>query len=500
MEQYDVVILGAGLGGMLCAALLSREGMRVAVIEQNKQVGGCLQTFSFDKKIFDSCVHYIGAMDEGQTQRRIFDLAGISDQLNLRRLDEDCFDKMVFGAEPIAYPHAQGAQHFVSALAPYFPKEQQALRQYVDLLQHVGNCFPLYNLRNGSPHEKEKVSSWSISQGFQQAGVSSPLQQVLCGNNLLYAGQKHRTPFYVHALVMKSYIDSAYKCIGGSSQIAKALWQQIRHHGGTIFRNEQVVEIGMEHGRAAYAQTKSGQRFYGKNFIANIHPAQVLNMLQAPGIKPVYKNRVMQMPNSVSAFMLNIVFKPGTVKYRNHNIYWNKSNDPFDAVNAVRDGGIHNYALYLTEDPQRPGYAESAAILTYMDAAATQQWQQTHNRSAAPSERCTEYEDFKQTHAATMVHLVGQRYPEISSNIHSFKVATPLTFRDYMGTADGSMYGIMTDVSFPEASRIPVKTKIPNLFFTGQNVNLHGVLGVSITALATCGALVGLDYLLKKIP
>src|SRR5690606_12749362 len=113
-------------------------------------------------------------------------------------------------------------------------------------------------------------------------------------------------------------------------------------------------------------------------------------------------------------------------------------------------------------DPQRPGYAESAAILTYMDAAATQQWQETHNRSAAPSERCTEYEDFKQAHAATLVHLVGQRYPEISSNIHSFKVATPLTFRDYMGTADGSMYGIMTDVSFPEASRIPVKTKIPN--------------------------------------
>src|SRR5690606_21254938 len=134
------------------------------------------------------------------------------------------------------------------------------------------------------------------------------------------------------------------------------------------------------------------------------------------------------------------------------------------------DGGVHNYALYFTEDPLCPGYAESVAILTDMDTATTKQWQQTHNRSAEPSERCEEYENFKQERAADMLDLVGQRYPEIGNNIRSFIVATPLTFRDYMGTADGSMYGIMTDVGFPEASRIPVKTKIPNLFFTGQNV------------------------------
>lgn len=500
MEQYDVVILGAGLGGMLCAAILSREGMRVAIIEQNKQVGGCLQTFSFDKKIFDSCVHYIGAMDEGQTQRRIFDLAGITEQLHLRRLNDDCFDAIIFGDAPQVYPHAQGAQRFVSVLQPYFPKEQEALQQYVALLKYVGNSFPLYNLRNGTGQEKDRVSSWSIRDGFQKSGVSQQLQQVLCGNNLLYAGQKDQTPFYVHALVMKSYMDSAYKCIGGSSQISKALWQQIRKHGGEIFRNEEVIEVGMEGGRATYVQTKSGQRFYGKQFIANIHPARLLNMLQTPAIKPAYKKRVELMPNSVSACMTNVVFKPGTVKYFNHNIYWNKSDDPFDAVEAVRDGGIHNYAVYLTEDPHCPGYAETAAILSYMDSSTTQQWQRTHNRSAAPSDRGSAYQDFKQEQAKAMINLVGQRYPDMSSNVHSFKVATPLTFRDYMGTPDGSMYGIMTDVNFPEVSRIPVKTKIPNLFFTGQNVNLHGVLGVSITALATCGALVGLDYLLKKIP
>ncbi len=499
MEQYDVVILGAGLGGMLCATLLAQEGMRVAVIEQNKQVGGCLQTFSFDKKVFDSCVHYIGAMDEGQTQRRIFDFAGISAQLNLRKLDEDCFDEIIFGNAPQAFPQAQGLTHFVASLQPYFPQEQTALRNYTDLLQYVGNCFPLYNLRNGNPEEKTKISGWSIAEGFQKAGVSPQLQHVLCGNNLLYAGQRYQTPFYVHALVMKSYIDSAYKCTGGSAQIAKALWKRIQKNGGVIFRNEKVEVIGMAGDRIKYAQTRSGERYYGKHFIANIHPAQLLQMLHSDKIKPAYKNRVERIPNSVSACMLNLILKPGTVRYHNHNIYWNRSTDPFDAVKNVQDGDVHNYALYFTEDPKCPGYAESLAVLTYMDASATQQWGQTHNRSAEPAERCEQYETFKMEKASVLLEVVGQRYPEISKNVQSFKVATPLTFRDYMGTADGSMYGTMTDVSFPEASRIPIKTRIPNLFFTGQNVNLHGVLGVSITAIATCGALTGLDYLLKKM-
>ncbi len=126
MRQFDVVIIGSGLGGLLSAVILAREGMRVAVIEQNKQVGGCLQTFSFEKKIFDSCVHYIGALDEGQTQRRIFQYAGIMEELRLKRMDPDCFDEIIFGEESLVYPQAQGADNFITQLLPFFPGEKKA--------------------------------------------------------------------------------------------------------------------------------------------------------------------------------------------------------------------------------------------------------------------------------------------------------------------------------------------------------------------------------------
>src|SRR5690606_30946485 len=109
MEHFDVVIMGAGLGGLLCAVILAKEGRKVALIEQNKQIGGCLQTFAFKKKVFDSCVHYVGAMDPGQTQHRIFSYAGIMPHLQIERLNTNGFDQIYFSDSDGPYPIAQGA-------------------------------------------------------------------------------------------------------------------------------------------------------------------------------------------------------------------------------------------------------------------------------------------------------------------------------------------------------------------------------------------------------
>jgi all-trans-retinol 13,14-reductase len=87
----------------------------------------------------------------------------------------------------------------------------------------------------------------------------------------------------------------------------------------------------------------------------------------------------------------------------------------------------------------------------------------------------------------------------LKENIIAQSAASPLTFRDYLHTPHGALYGIQKNVHEPAKTTVAARTKIPNLLFTGQNVNMHGVLGVSITAIATCAELLGLDYLLQKI-
>ncbi|MBS1771876.1 MAG: NAD(P)/FAD-dependent oxidoreductase [Bacteroidetes bacterium] len=498
-NTYDVVIIGSGLGGLMSAVMLAKEGMKVCVLERDKQIGGCLQTFSVRKKVFDSCVHYIGGLGEGHTLYTLFSYAGIMDKLLLKAYDPNAFDTIAFGDDETLYPHAQGLDNFKEQLLQYFPEEKVALNNYIKAITTVGDHFPLYRLRAGDANEKAVVSNWGLTQKLYEFTQNKRLQNVLAGNNLLYAGIANKTPFYLHALVTESYIHSSHKVMPGSSQISKFLWQQLQDYGGEVFRNTEVTKLAEENGSISYAETKDGQRFYGKQFIANTHPVVLLDMVDSSLFRPAYRNRVKGLEQTISTFMLNLVLEPGKVPMRHHNIYWHGSDDAWAATEYTPEDWPANYAAFFTEDVHKPGYAESISILSYMHYDEVKQWESTVNYTVAPHERGVSYDEFKQQRAEKLLSKLYQGIPELKGNITAQKIATPLTYRDYTGTPKGSLYGILKDVHKPNETSIATRTKIPNLYMTGQNVNLHGVLGVSITAVATCAELVGMEYLLNKI-
>lgn len=498
-DSYDAIIVGSGLGGLFSAVILAKEGMKVCVLEKNKQVGGCLQTFSLEKQVFDSCVHYIGGLGEGHTLNKIFSYVNIMNKLTLKPFDENGFDRIVFGEEKTQYPLAIGEENFVEKLSNHFPSEKEALKKYVSTIKDVGNHFPLYRLRMGDANEKAIVANWELTETIEKTIPNNRLRNVLLGNNLLYAGVKNKTPFYLHALVSESYMHSAHKVLPGSSQIAKYLVQEIRTHGGEVYRNTEVKKLVEKNGKLEYAETVDGQRFYGKHFISNIHPEVLLRILETNVIKPAYKNRIKGLQQTTSSFMLNLVLKPKTVVSRSYNIYWHKSDDALNGINYSKDSFPETYAAYYTESKEHPGFAESISILTYMNFEEVTAWQHTQNHTGAKEDRGESYEVFKQQKSEQLLEKILHQIPELKGNIIAQSTATPLTFRDYTATPTGALYGILKDVNKPAETTIATRTKIPNLLLTGQNVNLHGVLGVSITALATCAELIGMEYLLKKV-
>lgn len=498
-NTYDIVIAGAGLGGLLCAVILAKEGMNVCVIERDKQIGGCMQTFSVEKKVFDSCVHYIGGLGEGHTLNSIFKYAGIMDKLQLKSYDTNAFDKIAFGNEATEYPLAQGFENFIEQLLPHFPDEQKALQEYISQIKNVGDHFPLYRLRSGDPNEKAAVSGMELTTTLQQITNNQRLQHVLAGNNMLYAGVPGKTPFYIHALVTESYIHSSHKVLPGTSQVSKFLWQELQAHGGTVIRNTEITSLVEENGILTHAVTADGNKVHGKQFISNLHPSLLLQLLDTKMIKPAYKNRINNLQQTISSFMLNIVLKPATVNMRHHNLYWNATDNVWDAVDYSTNEWPSNYTLFFTEDKDNPGYAESLSILCYMRYSEVAQWAETINRTGNETDRGTDYDEFKAQKSEQLLSKVYERLPELKGNVVAQKAATPLTWRDYTGTPTGALYGILKDVNKPNETTIATRTKIPNLLQTGQNVNLHGILGVSITSIATCAELLGMDYLLNKI-
>ena len=101
--------------------------------------------------------------------------------------------------------------------------------------------------------------------------------------------------------------------------------------------------------------------------------------------------------------------------------------------------------------------------------------------------------------AEVLLDAVERKFPGLRDSIKSYYTATPLSYRDYIGNDDGSLYGIVKDYKNALKTFISPRTKLPNLYLTGQNLNLHGILGASMSAIVTCCALLDNDNVITKI-
>ncbi len=499
-DDIDILIIGSGLGGLICGAILSREGYRISILEKNRQIGGCLQTFVRDKIIFDSGVHYIGGLSKGQNLYQIFKYLGILDKLKLQQMDVNAFDKILFENDEQEYPMAQGYDNFIKQLLVFFPDEEKAIRAYCDKIREVCAKFPFYNLRSGEDaNEKNETLSLNAKALIESFTENKKLQEVLAGSNSLYAGIPDKSPFYVHALVLNSYIESSWKCVDGGSQIGKYLARIIRDNGGEIIRNCTVTQLVEIDDKISYAELEDGTKMYARNFISNIHPAKTLEMTQSHLIRNVYRKRITTLENTISSFTLNVVLKKNTYKYKKTNYYYHSENSVWYGWNYNEDNWPMGYALFFSASSKSEEYAESATIITYMRYDDVKLWEHTFNTVAVKNDRGETYEEFKKRKAEKLIDLVEKKFTGLKDAIQSYYTATPLSYRDYIGNDDGSLYGILKNNNDPMKSLISSKTKIPNLYLTGQNMILHGILGVSISALVTCGAFMDMDTLIEKV-
>jgi len=488
------------MGGLACAGILCKEGLKVCVLEKNKQIGGSLQTYVRNRVIFDSGVHYLGGLSKGQNLYQIFKYLGIIDKLKLQQQDVDAFDKILVEGDDTEYSFAQGYENFINKLLVHFPDEEKALRAYCDKIQEACSKFPLYNLQSADGfNEKSDFLQIDTKAFIDSITDNQKLRLVLAANNALYAGQADKTPLYVHALILNSYIESSWKCIDGGSQIAKFMAKNIREHGGKIIPHCEVKKIVENNGVASHVELENGDKIYARYFISNMHPVKTLEITDTPLIKNAYRNRLKSLENSVSAFTLNIVFKKGSFKYLNNNYYCVRDGYVWATAEHTEENWPLGYAIFCGASSKSPEYAEGLSILAYMRYDEVEAWKDSFNTVSKENDRGETYNEFKNRKAEVLLDAVERKFPGLRECIQTYYAATPLSYRDYIGNGDGSLYGIVKDYRHTLKTFISPRTKLPNLYLTGQNLNLHGILGASMSGIVTCCALLGDNSVINKI-
>jgi len=382
--RYDIVIIGSGMGGLVAANILAREGKSVCVLEKNNQYGGNLQTFVREKTIFDTGVHYLGGLSEGQNLYRYFEYLEILDGLHLKKLDENGFDIITFDDDNAEYPHAQGYENFAAHLSKRFPEETEAIEMYCEKLQEVCQKFPLYNLEAGKPyHQDSDLFALGAKSFIDSLTENKRLRAVLAGSNLLYAGEPEKTPFYVHALSVNSFIESSYRCADGGSQITKLLIRRLKENGGDAFKHQEVTSIDVEDKKAVSATTKTGKKIKGDLFISNIDPKTTLQLTEGDPFRKSFRQRIEEMESTISAFSIHIVLKPKSFKYLNHNYYHSKD------LEAVWNGHKYtqvnwplNYMVSMGVRKNQDEWGEQLTAIAYMRFEEVTPWANTFNTVA----------------------------------------------------------------------------------------------------------------------
>ena len=471
-RKPSVHIIGAGLGGLITGALLTRQGYRVCMVEKNHIIGGGLQSFVRDGELFNTGMHIFGGMQEKGTLRRIFDYLGTTDKLHLIQTPEEAQDIVYLNGRTFRMPRGKDAA--IKYLSGLYPAESEGLKNYYRDLYLIADSFDLYRLHYPQPHpEVQDLLDMTAAQLIERHIQLPELRQLLCYNDVLIGYRPDKTPVGMFAMIQLHYLEGEYRMQNGSIEIADALADVIRSGGGLILNDQTVTHLSIERKQVHSLQTDKGLDLQVEKTVSAITPQVLLKMTDQPILRNLAYKRINEMQHYDSGFIVFIKLKPNTFKYIESTVF---------IPTETKDTTLASHLLMVTKN-QTNGYASNMEILVPCHYEEFEQWANT-----TIGQRPQEYIDKKNRLAKEIVSYVATFYPDLPDSIDKYYTSSPLTIRDYYNNPRGSIFG-------QQGIFAPLYTHIDNLFLTGQANIYHGMCGVPLTAIRTTQIITGNDIL-----
>ena len=456
-NEYDVAVVGAGIGGLSCAALLATRGFKVLVMEQQAQVGGYCGSLMRDDFVFSTGVSGItGAWENGPVLRLLGQL-GVSAEgrfaLNRTRY--------VYKGRDIDFP--AGTPHVVDSLGDAFPEEkegigtffQEASEAYYQLCEYssdYGVPLPDHLIvrllgEKAAAHLPRKYATlydWmnkTYRNKLDEHLGSESLKAVFSAASAQNGTSAEDTPG-LRALLscIGPYLNGAYSPIGGPRAFAAMLAEVIEQHGGTILTNYKVDRILTD--RRRVRGVRCGEEIFQAHVVvANVNARTcVLQLVEASEIGGPYIDFVKGLKMSKSAFV----------------VYAGVDQDLSSYPTLIQhiDG---DYSMFINSNADRRLAPMGCSAVTLVAPIG-------YNDFPSKDER--DYDDRKRQLAALLVRKAEEIVPELASTIRVLDAATPRTLESYTSMPEGALY------SFDQSagSRRPhFRAPIKGLYFAGAS-------------------------------
>ncbi len=485
---WDYVIVGSGMGGMTAAALLSKLGKRVLVLEQHHIPGGFTQVFRRKLLHWDVGVHLVGEMSDASFLGRL--LSDLTEGRLQWEFLGDIYDEFNFPDDfTIQLPATRDA--FRDVLVDYFPHEREGIDRYLQLVRQAARSTstflqmrPLPSVMAPGVARKSRQAALPLMRATTAEVLADltddpRLRSVLAAQWGYYGSTPAKSSFAMHALMVAHFLKGAYYPVGGAASIALDMLETVAEAGGWTVVGCAVDRVVVRRNRARGVVLDDGTEIVADNVIvaSGLHSLERLVPDQSfPAIEEGH-------PNGPAHVSLYLGFE-GEIALSGAHRYsqwffdtWDMEIDRWD-VSPDREPGripVLFCSFPSVKDPKHdagPEMRHTGEAITFVPWDPFAPWEGTRWKKRGAS-----YDQFKDTLTGAMLHEYRSHYPDLAPFITHTELSTPLSTDHFASAYRGSIYGLATEPERFLSGDLTPKTPVKGLYMAGVDVMAPGIAG-----------------------
>ncbi|PSF36630.1 carotene isomerase [Aphanothece hegewaldii CCALA 016] len=493
-NDYDVIVIGSGIGGLVTATQLAAKGVKVLVLERYLIPGGSAGYFEREGYRFDvgaSMIFGFGKKGTTNLLTRALDavdvnLETIADPVQIHYHLPDGLDLKVH----------RDYEKFLDELIAYFPHEAQGIRKFYD------ECWKVFNCLNAMELLSLEEPRYLMRVFFQHPMKCLGLVKYLPQNAGDVARRYIKDPQLLKLIDMECYCWSVVKADetpminagmvfsdrhygginypkGGVGQIAQKLVEGLLKNRGEIQYKARVTQIIIENGKAIGVELANGKQYYAKRIVSNSTRWDTFEKLLSPEKMPPkekrWQKRYQKSPSFLSLHLgVKAEVLPPTTEC--HHILLE------DWDNMESEQGTIFVSIPTLLDPSLA--PEGHHIIHTFTPSWIDYWKELSPK---------EYEEKKEMAANRLINRLEKIFPGLINGLDYQEVGTPRTHRRFLGRSDGT-YGPIPRYKLPGLLTMPFnQTAISGLYCVGDSTFPgQGLNAVAFSGFA-CGHRIAVD-------
>ncbi len=241
-EQYDVIVIGSGIGGLFCANLLAKEKLKVLLVERHYMLGGFCSTFRRKGFIFDAATHFYPLLGNSTTMtgKLLGDLGIATEWVKMDPVDQFHLPGLPTFAVPA------DLAEYIALLKKWFPGEAAGVDSYFAELRQAYLYGLLYYFRGVDNDQAERFERFTVTQKLNQHFHDPRIRAILMADTPHWGSLPDRTSFLFDAMLRLAYFLGNYYPKGSSQKFADDLGKALEDKGGRILKCAAVDKILVE--------------------------------------------------------------------------------------------------------------------------------------------------------------------------------------------------------------------------------------------------------------